>query len=104
VRTRRTRSGREENPPRERRPLIVGKSIREFARRWVLSPVAQVRRSTKTAASAIWISERKPSQSNVRAQRNAEDEVADAPKRAAGAKRTRREGLLVANAPDRFSG
>jgi hypothetical protein len=26
------------------------------------------------------------------------------PKRAAGAKRTRREGLLVANAPDRFSG
>lgn len=30
---------------------------------------------------------------------NAEDEVMDAAKRAAGAKRTRREGLLVTNAP-----
>jgi hypothetical protein len=41
---------------------------------------------------------------NLRAQRNADDEVVDAAKRAAGAKRTRREGLLVANAPVRFSG
>jgi hypothetical protein len=32
------------------------------------------------------------------------DDDVDAPTRAAGAKRTRREGLLVANAPVRFSG
>jgi hypothetical protein len=35
---------------------------------------------------------------------NGGDDDADTPTRAAGAKRTRREGLLLANAPARFSG
>jgi hypothetical protein len=41
---------------------------------------------------------------NLRAQRQRRPRDASSAKRAGGAKRTRREGLLVANAPARFSG